>query len=63
MRYPASEKLEIVRTLEASHLPVKQTSIWGVCINGCGHRLKSDAMRLQVVHDLNQMREATCDTV
>ena len=25
MRYPASEKLEIIRTVEASHLPVKQT--------------------------------------
>jgi transposase InsO family protein len=25
MRYPASEKLEIIRTVDASHLPVKQT--------------------------------------
>jgi putative transposase len=25
MRYPAAEKLEIIRTVEASHLPVKQT--------------------------------------
>ena len=25
MRYPASEKLEIIRTVEASHLPVRQT--------------------------------------
>ena len=25
MRYPATEKLEIIRTVEASHLPVKQT--------------------------------------
>ncbi|MDG2057103.1 MAG: IS3 family transposase [Tateyamaria sp.] len=25
MRYPASEKLEIIRTVESSHLPVKQT--------------------------------------
>ena len=25
MRYPASEKLEIIRTIEASHLPVRQT--------------------------------------
>ncbi|HDZ52989.1 IS3 family transposase [Shimia litoralis] len=25
MRYPASEKLEIIRTVEASHLPAKQT--------------------------------------
>ncbi len=25
MRYPASEKLEIIRTLEASHLPTRQT--------------------------------------
>ena len=25
MRYPASEKLEIIRTVEASHLPVKRT--------------------------------------
>jgi putative transposase len=25
MRYPASEKLEIIRTLEGSHLPTKQT--------------------------------------
>ena len=25
MRYPASEKLEIIRTVEASHLPTKQT--------------------------------------
>jgi transposase-like protein len=25
MRYPASEKLEIIRTVEASHLSVKQT--------------------------------------
>ena len=25
MRYPASEKLEILRTVEASHLPVKRT--------------------------------------
>ncbi len=25
MRYPAPEKLEIIRTVEASHLPVKQT--------------------------------------
>jgi putative transposase len=24
MRYPASEKLEIIRTVEASHLPVKR---------------------------------------
>ena len=24
MRYPASEKLEIIRTVEASHLPTKQ---------------------------------------
>jgi len=28
MRYPASEKLEIIRTVEASHLPVKQTLAW-----------------------------------
>ena len=27
MRYPASEKLEIIRTVESSHLPVKQPSI------------------------------------
>ena len=25
MRYPASEKLEIIRTVEASHLPTRQT--------------------------------------
>ena len=25
MRYPASEKFEIIRTVEASHLPTKQT--------------------------------------
>ncbi len=25
MGYPASEKLEIIRTVEGSHLPVKQT--------------------------------------
>jgi transposase-like protein len=25
MRYSASEKLEIIRTVERSHLPVKQT--------------------------------------
>jgi len=25
MRYPASEELEIMRTVEGSHLPVKQT--------------------------------------
>jgi transposase-like protein len=25
MRYPASEKLEVIRTVEASHLPVKRT--------------------------------------
>ena len=25
MRYPASEKLEIIRMIEASHLPVRQT--------------------------------------
>ena len=25
MRYPASEKLEIIRLVEHSHLPVKQT--------------------------------------
>jgi len=25
MRYPASEKLEIIRLVEQSHLPVKQT--------------------------------------
>ena len=25
MRHPASEKLEIIRTVEASHLPVRQT--------------------------------------
>jgi transposase-like protein len=25
MRYPASEKLEIIRTVDASHLPTKQT--------------------------------------
>jgi hypothetical protein len=25
MRYSASEKLEIIRTVEASHLPVRQT--------------------------------------
>ena len=25
MRYPASKKLEIIRTVEGSHLPVKQT--------------------------------------
>ena len=25
MRYPASEKLEIIRLVERSHLPVKQT--------------------------------------
>ena len=25
MRYPASEKLEVIRTVEASHLPVKKT--------------------------------------
>ena len=25
MRYPACEKLEIIRTVEASHLPTKQT--------------------------------------
>lgn len=27
MRYPASEKHEIIRTVEASHLPVKQTQV------------------------------------
>jgi hypothetical protein len=26
MRYPASEKLEIIRIVEQSHLPVKQTT-------------------------------------
>ncbi len=25
MRYPASEKLEIIRTVEQSHLPAKRT--------------------------------------
>ena len=25
MRYPASEKLEIIRLVEHSHLPIKQT--------------------------------------
>ena len=25
MRYPASEKLEIIRTVETSHLPVRKT--------------------------------------
>jgi len=25
MRYPASEKLEIIRTVESSHLPAKRT--------------------------------------
>ena len=25
MRYPASEKLEIIRIVEQSHLPIKQT--------------------------------------
>ena len=25
MRYPATEKLEIIRTVEGSHLPVKMT--------------------------------------
>ena len=25
MRYPASETLEIIRTVEASHMPVRQT--------------------------------------
>ena len=25
MRYPASEKLEVIRTVEGSHLPAKQT--------------------------------------
>ena len=25
MRYPATEKLEIIRTVEGSHLPTKQT--------------------------------------
>jgi putative transposase len=25
MRYPASEKLEIIRTVETSHLPVRRT--------------------------------------
>lgn len=25
MRYPASEKLEIIRTVEGSHLPTKMT--------------------------------------
>ena len=25
MRYPASEKLEIIRTVERSHLPVRRT--------------------------------------
>ena len=25
MRYPASEKLEIIHTVERSHLPVKKT--------------------------------------
>jgi hypothetical protein len=25
MRYPASEKLEIIRTVEGSHLPTKRT--------------------------------------
>ena len=25
MRYPASEKLEIIRSVEASHLPARQT--------------------------------------
>lgn len=26
MRYPASEKLEIIRTVEGSHLPTKQSA-------------------------------------
>ena len=25
MRYPASEKLEVIRTVDASHLPPRQT--------------------------------------
>ena len=34
MRYSASEKIEIIHTVEASHLPVKQTlSMIGVPVN------------------------------
>ena len=33
MRYPASEKLEIIRLVEQSHQPVKRTPVYllGVC--------------------------------
>jgi transposase InsO family protein len=36
MRYPASEKLEIIRTMEGSHLPIKQTDFAYFKIIGWG---------------------------
>ena len=36
MRYPASEKLEIIRTVDASHLPTRQTlSMLGIPSSTC----------------------------
>jgi hypothetical protein len=33
MRYPGSEKLEIIRLVEQSHLPVRRTlPRWGSCL-------------------------------
>ena len=36
MRYPASEKLEIIRLVERSHLPAKQTL---AIVGHCTHHL------------------------
>ncbi len=35
MRYPASEKLEIIRIAEQSHLPVKRTLELALEVSGC----------------------------
>jgi hypothetical protein len=32
MRYPASEKLEIIRLVEQSHLPVRFTQVFPHCL-------------------------------
>ena len=48
MRYPASEKLEIIRLVERSHLPAKRT------FNGRGTEITADRVFLLKLRAMNK---------
>jgi hypothetical protein len=52
MRYPASEKLEIIRTVEISPLPVRRTLAQigiPITLSSCGWRLRRDFFRMSYI--------------